>query len=97
MNLPKVKLDLAEFDKRADGVFPSAILTLISIIQGVSFYILADNTFKLVEKGVPIASVLPYSILSLTNLVIVAFEYIWFVGLFTGTISVFDIIAVQNN
>jgi len=91
MNLPKVKLDIADFDKRADSVFPSAILTLISIIQGVSFYILADNTFKLIEKGEPTASVLPHSILSLANLVIVAFEYIWFVGLFTGTISVFDI------
>ncbi len=91
MNLPKVKFNLTDLDKKADEVFPSAILTLISIIQGVSFYILADNTSKLIEKGKPIASVLLYSILSLTDLVIVAFEYIWFVGLFTGMISVFDI------
>lgn len=77
MNLPKAKLDLAPYDERADNIFPSVILTLISIIQGVSFYVLMDNTFKLILAGEPIAPILPYCFLSLTNLVLVAFEYIY--------------------
>ncbi len=82
------------YDKRADNVFPSAILTLVSIIQGVAFYVLMDNTSKIINNSSINFEILIRILLSLFSLIIVAFEYIWFVGLFTGTISIIDVSVV---
>ncbi len=83
--------DPQSYRKNVDSLFPGGILTLISIIQGVAFGILVSNLFPLEKENLwPIL----YSTISIINLSIVVYEYMWFVGLFSGHVTIVDIIVV---
>ncbi|MBI5796554.1 MAG: hypothetical protein HZA47_09630 [Planctomycetes bacterium] len=80
-------LDRQEFKSRMVNSFPAVYLTIISIIQGVALGILAQNTFEYIQKFKvlnvkDIITLLPYVTLSFFNIVIVFFEYSWFIGVF---------------
>ena len=82
-----------EFKKRINENFPSAYLTLISIIQGVSLGILANNTFTYIKDpclAEPWESFLPYSIMCFFLIIIVTYEYVWFIGVFHWSPKIWD-------
>lgn len=89
-------LNRQEFKTRMVNSFPSVYLTLISIIQGVALGILAQNTFEcmrnLKDPNVEnVITLLPYVVLSFFNIVILSFEYSWFVGVFRWSPKFWDI------
>jgi len=93
----KIQIDSTEYINRINKNFPSTILTLINIIQGVAFFILVTKTFKNFIQFDPTSicyTCIPYILIILGNLIIVSFEYTWFVGMFTGPISYLDILTV---
>lgn len=86
-HLPTVykPLDAEEFRLRIEGSFPSVYMTNISIVQGAALSLLAYNTFSYISS--PLVSTdwylfLPYSFVSFLVLLVVSYEYNWFVGLF---------------
>jgi hypothetical protein len=81
--------DQLEFEERIKESFPSLYLTLISIIQGVSFGILILKTSESLNIQ-NYHTVIPLSILSFIFIVIVTYEYSWFVGIFRWSPSILD-------
>jgi hypothetical protein len=80
-------LDRRELKRRMGESFPNVHLTVISIIQGVALGILAQNIFVYISNiGKPgfgtIVGLIPYAFLSFLIIVIVSFEYNWFVGVY---------------
>jgi hypothetical protein len=66
---------------RIQNNFSSAYLTLISIIQGVAFGILLNNTFSILrEKPDSKSIILLYSFISLVSIVLVFSYYSWFIS-----------------
>lgn len=89
------KLDQREFKRRMGESFPSVYLTVISIIQGVALGILGLNSFGYVStlKSQTIEnwlSILPYTFLSFLAIVVVSFEYNWFVGVYRWSPKFWD-------
>lgn len=82
-----------EFKKRIISSFPAVYLTIISIIQGVALGILAYNTFGYI-KNPEFAGrwlmFIPYSIISFIIILIVSYEYAWFVGIFRWSPRIWD-------
>jgi len=73
---------------RAKDHFPSVYLTTISIIQGVALGILVQNTFtKLPQHG---AQIVPYAAFTLVTIMLVSYEYMWFVALYERAPDIWD-------
>lgn len=88
-------LNTAEFKRRIGDSFPAVYLTLISIIQGVAMGILASNTFMYIKDtnlAEPWVRFLPYSTMSFILLIVVTYEYTWFVGVFKWSPKIWDTI-----
>lgn len=81
------------FRQRIRDSFPGTYLTTISIIQGVALGILASKTFGYI-KNTQVNDIwvifLPYSIISFGMLVVVSFEYVWFLGVCRWPPKVWD-------
>ncbi len=81
------------FKRRSSETFPSVYFTLISIIQGVGLAILVTKTFEyittdnLTEHWI---RYFPYSIISFFILILVVYEYTWFIGVFRWTPKIWD-------
>ena len=83
------------FEARIKESFPGVYLTTTSIIQGVGLGLLLTNTFSYIncsDLSAHWLRFLPYSILSFLVLIIVTFEYSWFVGIFRFSPRLVDII-----
>ena len=65
------------YKERMRSIYPSGYLTTISIIQGVALGILATRTYD--PRNLDWAH-LPFSLVCLVNLMLVFYEYTWFVG-----------------
>ncbi len=88
-------LDEEEFRKRIGESFLTVYLTLISIIQGVALVILATETFKYIngsEITQPWGRFLVYSIISFFTLIVLSYQYTWFVGIFRWSPRFWDIL-----
>ena len=88
-------LNKKEFKSRMAESFPAVYLTAISIIQGVALGILASNTFCYIKDpnlAEPWIRFLPYSVTSLIFLIVVTYEYTWFVGIFKYSPKIWDTI-----
>ena len=89
-------LDTEEFKCRTGNSFPAVYLTVISIIQGVALGILASNTFDYI-KNPDFAEhwirFLPYSAMSFISIIVVSFEYTWFVGVFKRSPKIWDTVV----
>jgi hypothetical protein len=87
------KLSKSILKTRLSEVFPSVYLTTISIIQGVALGLLAQNYF-LFWHDPRFASTrqdfIPYVIFSLFCILIVSYEYVWFIGIFRANANPFD-------
>ncbi len=84
----------SEFPDRVITSFPSVYLTLISVIQGVVLALLLTKTFEYVKEtdlGVHWGQFLPYSLLSLVTMVLVTYEYTWFVAIYRWSPRVLDV------
>lgn len=94
MNNAYKPLTSEEFAKRITGSFPSVYLTIISIIQGVALGILASNSFGYVKRVGPLPHdwplVLIYTVFSLLLIILVSFEYTWFIGVFQWSPTFWD-------
>jgi len=95
---PMNKLNKKEFKARMGDSFPSVYLTMISIIQGVALGILASQINRLIfhpEQGSTMIRhwllVAPYCIFSFMSILIVAYQYSWFIGLFKWSPAFWDI------
>jgi len=95
---PMNKLNEGEFKSRMGESFPSIYLTIISIIQGVALGILANQIDKLFfhpAQGTTLARawflIVPYCIFSFSSILIVAYQYAWFIGLFKWSPTFWDI------
>ncbi len=79
-------LDKSEFKQRMGQSFPAVYLTVISIIQGVALGLLAQKTLDYVSNSkttdAQAWALAPYATLSFCTIVIVSFEYNWFVGVY---------------
>jgi hypothetical protein len=79
------QLDSQEFKARIEGSFPSVYMTNISIVQGAALSLLAYNTFSYVSNPSQFVDwivFVPYSFISFLIVLVVSYEYNWFVGLF---------------
>jgi len=88
-------LNTEEFKSRIAESFPSAYLTIISIIQGVALGLLATNSFGYIKDPcLPETWVrfLPYSFMSFLTIIVVTYEYTWFVGVFRWSPRIWDTI-----
>lgn len=88
-------LNTEEFKSRIAESFPGAYLTIISIIQGVALGLLAANTFGYIKDPAlaePWARFLPYSAMSFLIIIVVSYEYTWFVGVFKWSPRIWDTI-----
>ncbi|RLB35480.1 MAG: hypothetical protein DRH12_16665 [Deltaproteobacteria bacterium] len=84
-----------EFRRRIGDSFPAVYLTLISIIQGVALGILASNTFSYIKDPHLAESwtrFLPYSVMSFISIIVVSYEYTWFIGIFRWSPEIWDTI-----
>ncbi len=90
-------LDKEEFKRRIENSFPNVYLTFISIIQGVALGILVTNTFVYINavtaNDLSWTRYLPYSIMSFVLLMIMSYEYTWFVGVFRWSPKVLDTVV----
>jgi hypothetical protein len=68
--------------------FPSVYLTTISIIQGVALGILAQQTFSGVHGN--LRETFPFALASLVTIMVISYEYTWFVGMFRWPPRVWD-------
>jgi hypothetical protein len=89
------ELTVENYFKRASSIFPSVYLTIISIIQGVALGILGYNIFSRFNAQdirPNWESIIPYSIISFITIIIVSYEYTWFIGIFRWRPRVLDIL-----
>lgn len=81
------------FDERFRQQFPQVYLTLMSIVQGVAIYTLSTETKDYIDSAAFPAYLkyLPLTVFSFGAVVIVTFEYAWFVALFRWEPRLYDI------
>lgn len=81
-------LTAVELQRRVGDSFPAVYLTIISIIQGVALGLLATNTsaaYYGLPTGSPIVvglALFARSLLLLLTVVLISYQYTWFVGVF---------------
>lgn len=90
-------LDQEEFQRRIAESFPTVYLTLISIIQGVALVILATESFKYINEPDPKLTepwyrFSVYSIISFVTLIVLSYQYTWFIGIFRWSPRFWDIL-----
>ncbi|MGZ3583083.1 MAG: hypothetical protein ACXWP0_19230 [Ktedonobacterales bacterium] len=87
------ELNAVTYAERLKRTFPGIYLTLISIVQGVAVYTLSYVTTLYWGKGATSAwlSYVPFSLTSFVVIVVVTFEYTWFVALFHWQPRVLDV------
>lgn len=87
------ELNAVTYAERLKRTFPSIYLTLISIVQGVAVYTLSYVTTLYWGKGAASAWLpfVPFSLTSFVVIVVVTFEYTWFVALFHWQPRVLDV------
>lgn len=103
-NIPSPMTDILDsntFEQRFLATFPSIYLTIISIIQGVAVYTLTSETNSYITRVYPSTFLIwkvpywmqyiPFSLTSFLLIVILAFEYTWFVALFRWSPRLRDI------
>lgn len=86
-------LDRTEFKKRVGDSFPSVYLTVIGIIQAVALGILAANlheTLSIMESGRNMWLLLIRASFSFLMLILVLFEYSYFVGIHKWSPTAWD-------
>lgn len=87
------ELNAVTYMERLKRAFPSIYLTLISIVQGVAVYTLSYVTTLYWGQGAASAWLpyVPFSLTSFVVIVVVTFEYTWFVALFHWQPKVLDV------
>jgi hypothetical protein len=87
------ELNSVTYAERLKRTFPGIYLTLISIVQGVAVYTLSYVTTLYWGKGAASAWLpyVPFSLTSFVVIVVVTFEYTWFVALFHWQPKVLDV------
>lgn len=81
------------FHDRFRANFPAVYLTTMSIIQGVALGLLASNTFSHVNSRAFTGAwidFLPYPVMSFMMILIVSFEYTWFISVFQSPPEIWD-------
>ncbi len=84
----------SEFPDRVAASFPGVYLTLISVIQGGALVLLLANTLGYVKDANLSAhwgQFLPYSLMSLAIVVLVTYEYTWFVAVYRWSPGILDV------
>jgi hypothetical protein len=82
MTLPNFDpVSKSDFRARVQNNFTAANLTLISIIEGVTFGILLSKVFPEIKQNPTFSNpILPYAFISWTTIILVFYYYSWFVS-----------------
>ena len=88
------QLTKTTFKSRVKNSFTPIYLTVIGIIQSVSLGILADKTFSNIScfNLTELVTILPYSLISLFMIIVVFYEYTWFVAVLMWRPRILDAI-----